>query len=240
MFDQLPASSLGDTAPTDLMSKAVQATLAFAQAQAEDTDAEKRHARHEERERDRAMSRHRQDLLNPLAWWPGADKADLEYEVNRCPPQSFAGPRRKLPDVKIDPFGSRQPLVGPRADPFGVCDGLGRPRHDQVCTTGLSTAQTAAAYKRVLRGNARGLVFSTHLTITWSMVGVHSDRGAHDGQRKVFAVLRDWNRRSLAQGRAPLTWLWTLERSKAKGLHSHVILACDPDRRGALLRAVAR
>lgn len=85
-----------------------------------------------------------------------------------------------------------------------------------------------------------GLVFSTHLTITWSMVGVHSDRGVHGGLRKVFAVLRDMNRRNVAQGRAPVAWLWTLERSQAKGLHSHVILACDPHRRGALLRAVAR
>jgi len=240
MFNQLPAPSLGDTAPTHLVSKAVQATLASARAQAEDKEAEKRHARHEERERDRAMSRHRHDLLNPLAWWSGADKADLESDVNRCPPQSFVRRRTKLPPVTIDPFGSRQPLVGPRADPFGVFDGLGRLRHDKVCTTGLSTFQTAAAYKRVLRGNARGLVFSTHLTIAWPMVGIHSDVDVHDGQRKVFAVLRDLNRRNIAQGRPPLAWLWTLERSQAKGLHSHVILACDPHRRGVLLRAVAR
>src|SRR5690606_36996195 len=114
--------------------KAVQATLA-SQTHAEDEDAERRHARHDERERDRAMSRDRHHRLNPLAWWSDADKADLEYEVSRCPAQSSAGRRRKLSQVSVDPFGSRQPLVGPRADPFGAFDGLGRPRHDKVCTT---------------------------------------------------------------------------------------------------------
>lgn len=240
MFEQPPAPSHSDTASAGILAKAIRATMATAQTHGEDEDLEKRHARHDERERDRALSRDRWRLLDPVAWWSDAEKADLDYEVSRSGAPSFTARRMKLPAVSVNPFGSRRPDPGPRADPFGVFDSLGRPRQHQVSTTGLSTADAAAAYKRILCANAMGLVFSTHLTITWSMVGVHTDRGVHDGLRKVFAVLRDLNRRNVAQGRAPLVWVWTLERSSAKGLHSHVIVACDPQRRGVLLRAVAR
>lgn len=237
MLENLHAPGLNDTASPQILAHAAQGMPASIQANWDDEEAEKRHARHDERERDRALSRDRWRLL---ARRPSYDMAGLDQEACRSSLVNPAPRRAKLPAVTVNPFRSQQPRAGRQTNPFVVLDGLGRPLHDQVSTTGLTTAQAASAYKRILCGNAMGLVFSTHLTITWSMVGVHTDRGVHDGLRKVFAVLRDQNRRNVAQGRAQLVWVWTLERSSAKGLHSHVIVACDPQRRGVLLRAVAR
>ena len=240
MLEHLHAPGLSHTVSSQILVHATQAMPASIQANWDDEEADKRHARHDERERERTRSSERAFLLRPRSWWHNADKADLEYEVGRSSLVDRKARRSKLPAVTVDPFGSRQPFAGRQADPFGVRDGLGRPLQDQVSTTGLTAGQAASAYRRVLCGNARGMVFSTHLTITWSMVGVRTDQGVHDGLRKIFAVLRDFNRRYVAQGRAPLAWVWTLERSAAKGLHSHVIVACDANRRGLLLRAVAQ
>lgn len=206
-----------------------------------DDDIEQRLLRQAEREDERTQSRHRAGLSRPLKAWSRHDKADLDFDVLRSPMMSNPPARRQsLPAATINPFGSRQPLVGPRPDPFGHFDGMGRPRLDQVSSSSLTTAQAASAYKRILCGNAMALVFSVHVTICWSLVGVHLPSDIHAGLRKVFAVLRDTNRRNGARGYPPLAWIWTMERSVAKGQHTHILLACAPHRRKALLQTIAR
>lgn len=226
--------------PTTVMAEAIQKTLSPPTPQSDDAETEARHALHDQRERGRARSRDQQRVLQPWSDWTDTEKVDLDHVISRTHFPTSINRKKPRSAVRAGTVVTACRAIDRSDNPFLRVDGLGRPRQDTVFSTGLSATQAANAYNCILRANAMGLTLSTHVVITWAMVGIYSDQRVHEGVRKVFATLRDLNRRQVNQGLQPLAWVWTLERSQAKGLHCHIMIACGPKRRGVLLRAVAR
>lgn len=86
-------------------------------------------------------------------------------------------------------------------------------------------------FRAIAFANCLGRVLSTRFDVTWSTVGVTSDRDVADAQRELL----DWLRRWLDRHADWAAFVWVLERGPEKGLHSHILLHC-PDGMGEKLR----
>lgn len=172
--------------------------------------------------------------------WSPSDRRDLDYEIDHPSYGVVADPSYSSP---ISPFAV-QPRA-PQQDVFGVRDSLGRPKRSLRTSTGLSAQDCSKAYELVLRANAQNLAMSTHVVISWKLLGVMTDAHVHQAQAALLAALRDSaKRRRLQHGcfaaDRKLIWIWVLERSASRGLHSHILFACPPAGRTRLLRSIVR
>lgn len=170
--------------------------------------------------------------------WHPEDLADLDYEIDHAPQPLVADPTYRLPTSPFLPAPAQR-----LPDIFRVRDTVSRPKRSLRTTTGLSAADCKKAYEIVLRANAQGLTMSTHVVITWKLLGVMTDVAVHKAQAALLASLRDSAKRRRPQHGCfgddrKLAWIWVLERSGRRGLHSHILFTCPPAGRTRLLRSI--
>lgn len=203
----------------------------------------------EEREEERRLSRRfRRQAEAPPEGWNPEDRADFFEQLRqavRLGQSKVRPPRRRLPlpAVSVTPFGAVAASMPNHDNPF--LDKLGRPFPSQKMSSHLTQADLSRCYELMLRGNAMGLVFSTHVTIVWKTVGVLSDGQVAQAQQHLFSTLRAFEKRRRRtvddRGFMPiLAWVWMLERGDVNGLHTHIVLACPQAERTRLLRAIHR
>jgi hypothetical protein len=87
-------------------------------------------------------------------------------------------------------------------------------------STAITLPQFANAYNAIAFANRRGQVLNVHVTTVWATVKLTGDNEVADANGSVLELIRKWaQRRGL-----PPAWVWTIERSTERGLHSHLLV----------------
>jgi len=208
--------------------------------------------KHESRELMAAQKRRFRLQSETVDCWLPEDQADLDYEIAHettlsSPAVTHLRPKI-LPWRSLFPTASVHEDQGPAApyeNPFIVTDKLGRSKPAARWTTGFSLEDLKRSYECLLRANAQWLPMSTHVTITWQTLGLVNEAAVRRVQRAMLDSLRDAAKRwrpapGYDRDTSRVVWIWVLERSEERGLHSHILFACPPNRRTRLLRLIVK
>jgi len=120
--------------------------------------------------------------------------------------------------------------VGPNVDLMRAIHGAAEPEQLKAqaswgVTKSINDRQFKNAYNAVAFANRNGRVMNVHMTIAWSTVGIVADEELADLNEKFLERFRKWcDAREL-----PRAWIFVLERSKERGLHSHILASVPRD-----------
>lgn len=149
--------------------------------------------------------------LNPFVDREQREREDLEHWFLRwtTPAEALAVQQEVL-------------VVAPSKQRGRAARPSGQPAQSRTAAlSGITKKQFANLYNAVAFADSQGFEMNTHLAVTWSTVGIIDDaevRQVHEGllesMRKFLTVTLEM----------PARWVWVLEKSEKRGLHSHILL----------------
>ena len=196
---------------------------------------------HEERQRlQRQMARGRLPEMLPGADSAAAEQARLEDwfigEVQRAAYMSVDEHRAWLERQGTELLRSLFP--GPQTRPVGPDAKVAAPKRERKANpNAITQTQFANVYGAVAFAQYRGLPLNTHVSVTWSTVGLESDEDIRSAHLKLVEAMRKFIVVTL---RLPQYHFWVLERSVRRGLHTHLMVHLPKANRQDLEKTLVR
>lgn len=86
----------------------------------------------------------------------------------------------------------------------------------------ITAEECIDVYNAIAFANALGRILNTHISITWSTVGLADDAQIQAATARLLHSLEA----TCAQHNFPVAWVSVMERGKKRGLHTHILMSC--------------
>lgn len=146
------------------------------------------------------------------AWARHCHMGGLDPEID--------GRGRLVPHLGQGPYGQLRNGI------HGWTPGRARPtRRGPSKTNGITLYDVKKFYRGLAFAAWKSCFLNSHVTVTWSLVGVRSDLAMTNAHQRLVDLMHRWLDRH-NPGRA--YFVWVIERGSLHGLHSHIMVHLHP------------